>query len=174
MKVEVKIAGPLYAEMRRDLARPHPFAVERVGFAGGRIGSLSGNSKLILLNRYHAIPDDQYVDDPDVGARIGGEALTWAMQAAYHGRCSREGVFHIHLHEHHGETHMSRTDARETPRMIPGFRSVGPAAAHGIVILSRDHGSAWIWLPGCEESIPAARVSVIGAPIGVFGRGRSR
>ena len=36
---------------------------------------------------------------------------------------------------------MSGVDARETPKMMPGFQSVGREAAHGIIILSLDHGS---------------------------------
>jgi hypothetical protein len=48
-------------------------------------------------------------EDHIVGAR------TWAMQAVYHGRPAREGIFHIHLHAHRGETGMSETDQREIP-----------------------------------------------------------
>ena len=36
---------------------------------------------------------------------------------------------------------MSGVDARETPKMMPGFQSVGREAAHGIIILSLDHGA---------------------------------
>jgi hypothetical protein len=58
--------------------------------------------------------------------------------------------------------------------MISGFQSVGRDAAHGIIILSLDHGSAWVWLPGHHEPVQAASMSVIGSPIGVFQRGRTR
>jgi hypothetical protein len=110
MKVHIKLTGALHADILRDLMRPHPFAAERVGFVFGRLGSLSDGGRLVLLTRYHSIPDDQYVEDRTVGARIGSEALTWAMQAVYHGRPAREGIFHIHLHGHRGETGMSVTD----------------------------------------------------------------
>ena len=170
MRIEFRLTGDLYAEIIQDLARPHPFAAERVGFVAGRVGTLADNGRLILLTRYHSIPDDQYVDDPSVGARIGSEAITWAMQAAFHGRPSREGIFHIHMHGHRGETGMSGVDSREIPPLVPGFQSVGRQAAHGIVILSLDHGSGWVWLPTCEEPLVADCVSVIGAPIGVFER----
>jgi hypothetical protein len=125
----------------------------------------------VLLTRYHAIPDDRYIDDPSVGARIGPDAMTWAMQAVYHGRPTREGIFHIHMHGCAGETGMSRTDAREVPPMIPGFRSVGREAAHGIVILSLDHGSAWVCLPGSKDLVSCGSLSVIGTPVRVFDRG---
>ncbi len=94
------------------------------------------------------------------------------MQAAYHGRPRREGIFHIHLHGHRGPTGMSGTDRREIPRMISGFQSVGREAAHGIIILSLSHGSTWVWLPGLEASTHAACMAVIGSPINVFEHGR--
>jgi len=168
MTVTIRITRALYASIIGDLVRPHPFAAERVGFTFGRMGSISSGGRLILLNRYHSIPDDQYVDDPTVGARIGSKALTSAMQAVYHGRPSREGIFHIHLHGHKGRTGMSGVDSREIPALMPGFRSVGPQAAHGIIILSLDHGSGWIWLPGEAERILAGTIAVIGAPLEVF------
>lgn len=174
MRVEIKLNGPLYAEMIRDLTRPHPFAAERVGFVFGRLGSLADQGRLVLLTRYHSIPDNQYLDDRAVGARIGSEALTWAMQAVYHSRPAREGIFHIHLHGHRGETGMSGTDRREIPKLIPGFQSVGREAAHGIIILSADHGSGWVWLRGSAEPVHADCVSVIGTPVGVFERGRTK
>jgi hypothetical protein len=174
MKLEIKLTGYLYDRMMADLIRPHPFAAERVGFVFARMGSLADQGKLILLNRYHSIPDEQYVDDPTVGARIGSDAMTWAMQAVYQGRPAHEGIFHIHLHGHSGESGMSKTDAREIPRLIPGFQSVGREAAHGIIILSSDHGSAWVWLPGHKDAKPADQVSVIGAPVGVFERRATR
>jgi hypothetical protein len=173
MKTQLKLTGRLYQEMVRDLLRPHPFAGERVGLVFGRMGSLAGEDRLILLTRYHSIPEEQYVADPTVGARIGAEALTWAMQAVYYGRASREGIFHIHIHGHQGEPGMSRTDERETPTLMPGFQSVGREAAHGIIILSLDHGSAWVWFPGSQEPEITETLAVIGAPIGVFERGGS-
>ena len=168
MKVEIRLTGALRREMLEDLARRHPFAAERVGFAYGRIGSLADRGTLVLLNRYHAIPDDQYLEDRTVGARIGREAITWAMQAAYHGRPAHEGIFHVHLHDHRGVTGMSPVDRREIPKLMPGFQSVGREAVHGIIILSRDHAAGWVWLPGHLEAVTAGTISVIGKPVGVF------
>jgi hypothetical protein len=54
--------------------------------------------------------------------------------------------------------------------MIPGFRSVGREAAHGIMILSLDHGSAWVCLPGNQDLMPCSSMSVIGNPVRVFDR----
>lgn len=169
--IKVKLTGTLHAEILQDLARPHPFAAERAGFVSGRTGTLPNNGRLILLTGYHSIPDAEYVRDSSVGCRIGSEAVTWAMQAAYHARPRREGIFHVHLHAHRGETGMSGVDSREIPPMIPGFQSVGRDAAHGIIILSLNHGSTWVWLPRQQEPEQAASMAVIGSPIGVFQQG---
>ena len=69
---------------------------------------------------------------------------------------------------------MSRTDAREIPKLMPGFQSVGQQAAHGIIILSRDHGAGWVWLPGRKEAVTAKVISVIGKQLGVFEMGVSQ
>jgi hypothetical protein len=93
------------------------------------------------------------------------------MQAAYHGRPRREGVFHVHLHGHRGETGMSGVDSREIPPMIPGFQGVGRDAVHGIIILSLNHGSTWVWLPALHEPVQSDGMAVIGAPVQVFNHG---
>jgi hypothetical protein len=170
MSIQFKLSGALYREIMCDLERPHRFAAERVGFVSGRMGSLSAGGKLVLITRYHCIPDDCYIDDPDVGARINSEAITRAMHAVYHGRSLREGIFHVHLHQHHGEPRPSKTDWRETPKMMPGFQAIGRQAAHGMILVSADHAVAWVWLPGQGEPTIADSISVIGIPIRVFER----
>ena len=169
--MEIKLSGTLYRQIIHDLQSPHPHAEERVGFVSGRLGTVGGQVHSILLTNYHSIPDDQYLIDPKVGARIGSDALAQAMRTVYFGRSSREGIFHIHLHGHRGETSMSFTDQQELPALIPGFQSVDRDAAHGIIILSQNHGSGWVWPPNSKAPIQAETLSVIGTPIRVFRRG---
>lgn len=166
--IDIRLTGALYDEVVRDLSRPHPFAAERVGFVFGRIGSLRDSNKVILLNRYHSIPDAHYVNDPTVGARIGPEAMTRAMQDVYHGRTRQEGIFHIHLHGHKGPPGVSGVDSRDLPGFIPGFKSAGRQAAHGIVIFSEDHGSGWVWLPSSHNPVLARAIVVVGSPLQLF------
>jgi hypothetical protein len=123
---------------------------------------------LVLLNRYHSIPDRQYLEDCTVGARIGPDAMAWAMEAVYQGRPAREGIFHVHVHDLAGRPGMSRVDSREIPKLMPGFQSVGPTAVHGIFILSPDHGAGWVWLPDRREPVVADAISVIGKPLEVY------
>lgn len=171
--MDVRFSGQLYSQVLADLNRPHPFAAERVGFLIGRFGAMGDLPDAVLLTQYRPIPDDHYIDDPKVGARIGPQALTAAMQVAHAGRKSAEGIFHVHLHGHRGETRMSVTDQREIPSLFPGFRAVNPSAPHGIIILSLDHGSAWVWSPLGTGLVEADSISVIGAPIRVFRQGRA-
>jgi hypothetical protein len=174
MTVGVKLTGALYDEICRDLRRRHPFAAERVGFVFGRVGTGADGRRLVLLTRYQTIPDEQYLDDPSVGACIGPDAMTAAMQAVYRGRPRHEGIFHIHLHDHHGETGMSPIDRRGIPPMIPGFRRAGRDAPHGFIILSADHGSAWVLLQKDTDLVEATEIAVVGAPLKVFRKGTSR
>jgi hypothetical protein len=166
--LEVRLAGRLYRQIVEDLERPHPFAAERVGFVLGRTGSLAAGGKLILLTKYRQLPDNEYIRDPEVGARIGSESITWAMQAAYFGRKNREGVFHVHLHPHGGAPRMSTVDRQDTPELIKSFQNVSPLASHGAIIFSRDHGAAWILEPGDRELRAAGRLRVVAQPIGFF------
>lgn len=168
MKIIVKLTGQLYDKILQDMERPHPFAAERIGFVSGRLGTLVDGKRLVVLTRYYPIEDSAYVADPKVGARIGCEAITRALHVAYHGRPSREGVFHLHLHAHNGHPGMSGTDRREIPPMVSSFRSVGPDAPHGIIILSLNGGAAWVWMPADEQPIEAVSWSVVGSPIRVF------
>jgi hypothetical protein len=173
MTLEIRLPRSLYNQAVDDLRRPHPFAWERVGFLFGRSGNAGDGFDLVLLTRYRSIPDDHYLEDESVGARIGQAALTQAMRDLYHGRNQKEGLFHVHLHDDKGETGMSRTDARELPAMIPGFQAVAKGSTHGILILSADHGTAWGWLPGTKEGVVAARVVIAGAPLSIFEGGRA-
>jgi hypothetical protein len=92
------------------------------------------------------------------------------MHAVYHGRSTREGIFHVHLHQHRGEPRPSPTDWREIPKMMPGFQAVGRQTAHGMILLSADHAASWVWLLGQGEPTTADSISVIGPPIRVFER----
>jgi len=69
---------------------------------------------------------------------------------------------------------MIPVDGREIPALLPGFRAVGSEAAHGIMVLSLDHGAAWVWLPDGKQPVLADSISIIGAPIEVFERRRAR
>lgn len=167
--VMIKLSGQLHDEIQQDLLRRHPFACERVGFVLGRTVAIGGKGQLILLTRYLQIPDDEYLPDRRVSARIGTAAITRGARAAYHGRARNEGVFHVHIHDHSGRPRMSPTDARDIPEIVRGFRSIGQTASHGIVLLSRNSAAAWTWLARKTQPELAAQVMVIDNPLRLLG-----
>ena len=165
---EIRLTRSLYDLIHSDIVRPHPFADERIGFAYGKIGNRHSGEPLILLYRYCSVPDEQYVDDSKVGARIGGDAITNVMQQVLDHRSEQEGAFHVHVHDHEGTTGLSHTDRSEIPLLIPSFKTVGKKAAHGLIIFSKNHGLSRVWLPGQQEPMSASRIVVVGAPLSIF------
>ena len=83
-----------------------------VGFLYGQFAP--SEQPLVVMTRYVPVPDDQYVVDDTVGARINGDAIRAAMQGVLD---TGDGVFHTHLHEWPG-----------TPSVLPdGRRGVAEA-----------------------------------------------
>lgn len=156
MPIVIHLPRDLYVGVLVDLRRSHAHAAERIGFLYGRL--TQGEVSLIVMTRYVPIPDDQYVVDDTVGARINGDAIRAAMQGVLD---TGYGVFHTHLHEWPGTPSFSRTDNEEMPKLIPAFRAVAPNQATGLFLLSPDSAIADVWLPETMESERAARISII-------------
>lgn len=166
--VEVRLTRPLYETIQEDLARPHPFAGERVGFAYGRLANVGGKTPLVLLYRYVPVPDEHYIEKPGFAACIGGDAIRATRQEIRNHSGTCEGAFHVHVHNHKGEPRFSRPDLIGLPPLIPGFARPAKDAAHGLLLLSADHGIAWVWLPGMAEPCTTSRIVVVGAPVSIF------
>ncbi len=162
MKVQVRIPAAVYEAARADLARPHAFAAERVGFFSAALGFPEERRAYVLLTRYVPIPDEQYVHDPGAGARIGTVAIREAIQRVLD---EGSGQFHVHMHEHYGQPRPSFMDSRETPRLIESLAAAGPGSAHGAIILSRDSAWARVWAPGVERPVIASRITAVGSPL---------
>ena len=156
MPVAIRLPGGLYREVLVDLRRPHAHAAERIGFLYGRLAA--EEVPLVVMTRYVAVPDERYVVDDTVGARIDGDAIRAAMQGVLD---NGDGVFHTHLHEWPGTPSFSPTDDEELPRLIPAFRAVGPTQATGLFLLSPDSAIADVWLPGARGPERAARISIV-------------
>ena len=148
--------------MRRDLGRPHRVAAERIGFARVAVGTVNSGS-LLLLTSYWAVPDEQYVDDPYVGARINSTAIRHAMQDVLSGG-GAYGLFHVHLHPRKGRTGLSKTDVAEIPKLVSSFRNVGPEIPHGLIVLTPDHALAFALLPGADKLVQVGKITIVGYP----------
>jgi len=150
-------------EMRNSLMRPHPFAFERVGFIFTKLSRSNDAGKIILVTAYESVPDDDYIKDPSVGARINSAAIRRAMQRVLN---TGEGAFHVHIHDHDGVTGPSYTDRQELRPMMQSIRNASPQGVHGLLILSRDAAYAEALIPKTSQFRTVEKISVVGFPIG--------
>ncbi len=142
MKTIFKMTGQFLKNVRHDLARPHRFAAERVGFISIRAAK-TANALVLLAEGYHPVADDDYLNDPSVGAMMGQEAIRKALNLAL---LQSVGMFHVHMHEHTGRPRFSRTDLREQLKFVPDFFKVCRQLPHGAIVLSHDHATGRVWL----------------------------
>jgi hypothetical protein len=163
--IELRVPMDLLSRMRADLIRPHPFADERVGLLA-TVSVDSGFAGTVVLARdYISIPDDGYVEDSSVGARINTGTVRMAVKLAHAGQASKLGVLHVHLHPHSGLPVLSGTDRREIPRFVQGLVNVSTVGAHGFVVLSDDAAVASFRLAGSTALVSADVVIGVGNPM---------
>ena len=165
--VDFRITRTLLERVRRDLARPHAFAAERVGVLYARFdadrdrrGRVRGPLRILAVT-YEPVEDDAYIDDPRFGAVIGSEAFRRILQHLY---LTPVGAFHVHAHPGCGIPRPSRPDLSETARFVPDFFHGRADVPHGAVILSDDAMSGRVWLT--ESATPRAidEFRIVGAP----------
>ena len=166
MKLEFRITSGLAGQIRTDLRRRHRFAFERVGFISARPAATSPGLTLLAID-YHSVADEDYVNDPSVGAMIGPTAMRKALQLTYKRDVS---MLHVHMHEHAGPPEFSRVDLREYPKFVPDFFNVRPRLPHGAILLSHDELTGLIW--PCRGAQPQRldEAIEIGAPLRIFRR----
>lgn len=170
MKIHFKIVRDLLEEVRLDLERPHEFAAERVGFLSCRAGNLPDGGMILLAHSYHPVSDEDYLDDPSVGAMMGPGAIRKAMEYAYN---NPVGMFHVHMHDHGGVPAFSRIDRSESRKFVPDFWHVRPKMPHGAIVLSRDSAVGRCWIPGSSRTVAIDKITVVGAPIQIIRRDRN-
>ncbi|MDP3071326.1 MAG: hypothetical protein Q8N18_13635 [Opitutaceae bacterium] len=162
MKVELRIPSTIRAEALKDLARQHAFAFERVGFLAATTTLLGLDHHLVLITDYHPVPDDHYIDDPSVGACIGGAAIRAAMQRVID---EGKGQLHVHLHDHAGPTGPSFTDRKGLPPVVRSLATVGPNQASGYLLFSSDSAWAELRVPGVAAPVLATKITSVGFPL---------
>ncbi len=162
MRVGFRITSGLLGRVRDDLQRSHPFAAERVGFLSCTVGALKPAGWVILANGFHAVADEDYIRNPSVGAMMGSAAIRKALQVALK---DEFGMFHVHVHEHHGAPRFSGVDLRETEKFVPDFWHVCPQLIHGAIVLSMDSIAGLCWHPQASTPVPISEFSIVGAPM---------
>ncbi len=165
MTVTLKITSRLLAEIRHDLARPHPFASERVGFISASISS-ADDQLWILARTYRPVVDEDYLRDPSVGAMMGPEAIRKAMQWAL---TERVALFHVHTHGGRGRPGFSGIDIREQAKFVPTFFQTARKCPHGALVLSNDMASGNIWLDPGKPGEPIHCFMEVGVPLSRWG-----
>jgi hypothetical protein len=156
-----KIRSALLTTIRVDLRRPHPFAHERVGFIAAGLAA-AHDELLILAQEYRPLRDDEYLDDPSVGAMMSAQAIRRARQWAIDNRAA---IFHVHTHGGRGIPGFSGVDMRENARFIPNFVSVAPQCVHGAIVLSETTAFGQVWLDRNSPQPFIVAFSEVGMPI---------
>ncbi len=166
MKTEFRISQRLRRDVLAELARPHSHASERVGFLRCGVARVHDDLLLVLAEDFLPVADEDYLEDPAVGARIGSAAIRKALQYAYNSPCS---MFHVHCHEHRGRPFFSRVDVRESARFIPDFFNVRPERPHGAMVLSLDSAAGLFWPSHPDTPVAIATISFVGTPFELVG-----
>ncbi|MBB1090449.1 hypothetical protein HUU61_04030 [Rhodopseudomonas palustris] len=163
MNIHLKITDQLLSTARSDLDRPHRFAHERVGFFTAK-ATIADGILIILAADYQPVADEDYERDPNpnVGARIGSNAMRKALQFAYRSRAS---LLHVHSHGRLGQPQFSRVDLISGAEFVPGFFHAIPRMPHGMMVLSNDSANAMIWLNENDRGRYVSEISVIGPQI---------
>ncbi len=162
MKVIFKMTRKMLDEVKRDLARPHSIAFERIGFIYVRPGTIT-EGQLILATGYQPVRDKHYVEAEDgdyAGAIINRYAITEAMQRALN---TGEGVFHVHMHDFGIYGAFSQVDLHSLNDLMPCFYSINPAVIHGALLITPPNIIGKYWTRG-KAAHNFARISVIGYP----------
>lgn len=150
MNIYFKITDDLLNEIKRDLARPHDFAYERVGFISCRVGKVNSSDWIILASTYIPVEDGHYIEGHSAGATIGSDAIRKMLQTAYDNPVS---IVHIHEHPHYGKPCLSGIDQREMNKLIPNFWHVRPDLPHAAIVISKDSICGFAWEPTTKKEL---------------------
>lgn len=164
MMIHFKIASPLLATVQADLHRRHAFASERVGFIAAAM-SWAAAELILVAYDYHPVADEDYLDDPSVGAMMGPDAIRKALQVSMNDGCA---TFHVHTHGGPGVPGFSPVDLRENDKFGPGFFKVTPQRPHGAVVLSNTAARGAVWLRKNDRPAPIDKFSVVGSPLRIW------
>ena len=164
MTVQFKITRQLLQDIRRDLARPHHFAHERVGFISAGLSS-ADDDLWVLARAYRPVVDEEYLRDPSVGAMMGPEAIRKAIQWAL---SDGVAIFHVHTHGGRGRPGFSGIDLREQAKFVPSFFQVTRKCPHGALVLSDNSAFGNIWLDGRKSGEPITGFEEVGAPLNAW------
>lgn len=161
MNVRLRLLKTSLHTIHDDLSRPHAFAAERVGFLSCSAAHLHDGNLLLVGEQWHAVDDEDYVDEPRVGACIGPAAFRKVLQSAYREPAS---ILHVHRHEHRGIPRFSPIDERSMREFVPGFFNACRSHPHGALVLSHDSAAGAMWISPGTSPVELKRFELIGNP----------
>lgn len=153
-----RMTGHFAARMRDDLLRPHTHAYERVAFISAHAADTT-SGLMLLACEYHPVDDEDYVQDPTVGAMMGESAVRKAMQIAFR---TKRSIVHVHLHDHRGVPGFGTLDLEENSRFMPDFFNAQPRVPHAALVLSRNAAAGRIWLSRSSAPVDFDEVIEVG------------
>lgn len=164
MNIEFKIPRCLLTTIREDLARPHRFAHERVGWIAAGVSG-TADTLWLLAHTYRPVEDVDYLRDSSVGAMMGPEAIRKALQWAMRDHVA---IFHVHTHGRTGIPKFSRIDLREQAKVVPNFFQVMAKRPHGALVLSDTAAYGHVWLDHEGPYVTIDRFLEVGAPLATW------
>lgn len=156
--MQIRMTQSLYQTIINDLNIPHSHAFERVGYV---FVKPVGNDVLATI-RYEPVPDEYYIKDKTVGARIDHRGIALAMRRADE---NNEGILLVHIHNVRGFPKFSKVDEADHPNFIRSFKNANPKMPHGFLLLSKDKMMARVWSPGVESPTDVFRYTIVGLPL---------
>lgn len=161
-EIVLKIPRNVHQRMLEDLKRPHMYAYERVGFLFAKCKKINENIILLIANDYQPVIDEDYIEDPKVGAKINSHAIRSAMQKVLDEDYS---CFHVHMHSHSNNPSPSLTDLASLPDVVMSLSNVNSKQYHGFLILSNDSFYCEIKKANIRKFIKPDLISVVGYPM---------
>jgi hypothetical protein len=165
MNIHVKISQHIFDQVNKDLSRPHRYAHERIGFLFFKHGTTMDNCHLLLSSYYLSIPDEQYINDPTVGAKINSAAIRSVMQRILD---TQEGTFHVHMHGFPYFQQFSTIDRDSLIRLIPSFKNVGQQSIHGALLFTKNIINGIAWLPAYPDPVKISKITIVGSPLVIY------
>lgn len=156
--MQLRMTQAIHQEIRSDLRRFHPFAYERVGYVFIR----PSGGTILVATGYEPVPDEFYIEDKTVGARIDHRGIALAMKRADQ---NKEGILHAHVHGSFGFPSFSRADVADHPNFLRSFKNAAPQMPHGFLLLSNDKMMARVWTPGNSSYSNIFRYTIVGLPL---------
>jgi hypothetical protein len=156
--IQLRMTQAVHQEMRSDLDRSHLFAAERVGYVFIR----PAGEAVLVATGYAPIPDEFYIKDNSVGARVDHRGIALAMKRA---DINNEGILLVHDHGRTGFPRFSRDDLADHPEFLRSFRNANSKTTHGFLLLSNNKMIARVWTPGKASYKDISRYTIIGLPL---------